>query len=155
MRLTTRTNLAVRTLMFCGVNDARIVRKVEIASRCNVSENHLAQVINTLAQRGFIETQRGRAGGMRLSRPQEQISIGAVLRVFETGAPFAECFDPETNTCPLTDACRFRPALVDALEAFFASMDRLTLKDLLHDNHALDALLRHTVDSDMRLCSIP
>lgn len=155
MRLTIRTNLAVRTLMFCGVNNARIVRKAEIASRCNVSENHLAQVINTLAQRGFIETQRGRAGGMRLSRPQDQISIGAVLRVFETGTPFAECFDPDANTCPLTDACRFRPALINALEAFFASMDRLTLKDLVCDNNALDALLRHTGDRVTPLCSIP
>ena len=67
MRLTIRTNLAMRTLMFCCVNADRIVRKHEVAAICNASENHLAQVINTLAQRGFINTQRGRAGGLRLN----------------------------------------------------------------------------------------
>lgn len=59
MRLTTRTNLAMRTLMFCAVNPDRTVRKHEIAEACNASENHLAQVVNTLAQRGFVDTQRG------------------------------------------------------------------------------------------------
>lgn len=56
MRLTTRTNLAMRVLMFCAVNPEKIVRKHEIADACNASENHLAQVVNTLAQRGFIAT---------------------------------------------------------------------------------------------------
>lgn len=152
MRLTTRTNIAMRALMFCGVNDDRIVRKCEIASVCNVSENHLAQVINTLAQRGFLDTQRGRSGGMRLSRPMTEIGVGDVLRAFETGAPFAECFDPETNTCPLADSCLFRTALEAALEAFYATMDRLTLNDMVRDNAGLEALLRHTDDRTTSFC---
>lgn len=142
MRLTTRTNLAMRALMFCAVNPDRIVRKHEIAEACNASENHLAQVVNTLAQRGFIETQRGRAGGLRLARPMDQIGVGAVLRAFEATLPFAECFDADTNTCPLHEACLFREALESALEAFYASMDRHSLADLVADNDALEHLLR-------------
>ena len=53
MRITKRTNLAIRVLMFCGVNQGRLVTKAEIAERCNTSENHLAQVINQLGQMGF------------------------------------------------------------------------------------------------------
>lgn len=142
MRLTTRTNLAMRTLMFCAVNPGRIVRKHEIAEACNASENHLAQVVNTLAQRGFIETQRGRAGGLRLARPMEEIGVGEVLRAFEAVLPFAECFDLATNTCPLHEACLFREALLSALEAFYASMDRHSLADMVADNEALEHLLR-------------
>jgi Rrf2 family transcriptional regulator, nitric oxide-sensitive transcriptional repressor len=52
MRLTTRTNLAMRTLMFCAANPGRIVRKSEVATACNASENHLAQVIHLLARAG-------------------------------------------------------------------------------------------------------
>ena len=63
MRLTTRTNLAMRTLMFCAVNPDRIVRKHEVAEPCGASENHLAQVIHLLARKGYIRTQRGRSGG--------------------------------------------------------------------------------------------
>ncbi len=142
MRLTTRTNLAMRALMVCAVNPGRTVRKHEIADACNSSENHLAQVVNTLAQRGFIDTHRGRAGGMQLARPMEQISVGEVFRAFETGIPFAECFNPEANTCPLVSACRLRQALVAALDAFHAVLDRLTLADLVRDNAELDRILR-------------
>jgi Rrf2 family nitric oxide-sensitive transcriptional repressor len=131
------------------------VRKAEIASVCNISENHLAQVINTLAQRGFIDTQRGRAGGMRLKRPTREIGIGDVLRAFETGAPFAECFDAETNTCPLSESCVFRTALEHALEAFYQSLDRFTLDDLVRNNAGLETLLRHSGDEPVRLCAGP
>ena len=64
MRITKRTNIAIRVLMFCGANESRLVTKSEIAARCNTSESHLAQVINQLAQLGFLHTQRGRSGGI-------------------------------------------------------------------------------------------
>ncbi len=153
MRLTTRTNLAMRALMVCAVNPGRTVRKHEIAAACNSSENHLAQVVNTLAQRGFIDTQRGRAGGMRLARPTDQIAVGDVFRAFETGIPFAECFDPEANTCPLVQACRLRDALTVALEAFHAALDRLTLADLVDDNCALERLLRFSEARATLVCA--
>lgn len=142
MRLTTRTNLAMRTLMFCAVNAGKIVRKHEIAEACNASENHLAQVVNTLAQRGFIETQRGRSGGLRLARDMDQIGVGQVLRSFESVLPFAECFEATRNTCPLAESCRFRDALEAALEAFYTAMDRHSLGDMVRDNTGLDQLLR-------------
>ncbi len=153
MRLTTRTNLAMRTLMFCAVNSGRIVRKHEIAAACNASENHLAQVVNTLAQRGFIDTQRGRSGGLRLNRPMEEIGVGAVLREFETSVPFAECFDAANNTCPLVDACLFRDALLAALEAFYAAMDDITLADLVENNAALEHILRMSGDRPIVPCA--
>lgn len=141
MRLTTRTNLAMRALMFCAVNEGRYVRKHEIATTCNASENHLAQVVNTLGQLGFVDTQRGRSGGLRLARSMDKISVGQVFRAFETGVPFTECFDPEVNTCPLAACCRLRKALVQALEAFYSSLDGVSLADLVADNLPLEHLL--------------
>ena len=144
MRLTTRTNLAMRTLMFSAVNRDRLVRKHDVAVACNASENHLALVIHMLSQAGFIETTRGRHGGIRLSRPPEEIAVGAVFRFFESDVPFAECFDTEGNQCPITDCCRLREALVAALEAFYASLDRMTVADLTRENRALEELLKMT-----------
>ncbi|MFD2174171.1 RrF2 family transcriptional regulator [Rhodobacter lacus] len=155
MRLTTRTNLAMRTLMFCAVNGDRIVRKHEIAEACNASENHLAQVVNTLAQRGFVETQRGRSGGLRLARDMDQIGVGEVLRTFEASLPFVECFDCETNSCPLSEACRFRDALGAAVEAFYSAMDKHTLGDMVRDNGALEHLLRVAGGPRVGLCGSP
>jgi Rrf2 family nitric oxide-sensitive transcriptional repressor len=108
MRLTTDTNLAARVPMACAINDGVTLRSADIARTCNASLNHLLQVVNALNANGFVDTIRGRSEGLSLARPPARISMGAVFRVFESGTPFAECFDPETNTCPLPSACRLR-----------------------------------------------
>lgn len=141
MRLTTRTNLATRVLMSCAVNDGVILRSADIAQRTNASLNHLLQVVNILQEQGFIETLRGRTGGLRLARAPAQISMGDVFRVFEGRIAFAECFDLDTNTCPLHSACRLRGFLARAVEAFFHEMDLVTLADLVTGNCGLEALL--------------
>lgn len=141
MRLTVRTNLAMRALMFCAVNSDRVVRKADIAESCNSSENHLGVVINMLGQTGFIETARGRNGGIRLKVAPEALSVGQVFRVFEANVPFAECFAGTDNHCPLTATCRLRGHLSVALEAFYATLDKVTLADLVKDNSGLHSLL--------------
>ena len=141
MRLTTRTNLALRTLMFCAVNSGRLVRKQDAARAVNASENHLAQVINKLGQKGFVTTQRGRHGGFCLAQEAKTISVGAVFRAFEQDLPFIECFS-DHNTCPLKAHCRMRPHLARAVEAFYAALDELYLADLVTCNAGLDTLLR-------------
>lgn len=141
MRLTTRTNLAMRVLMSCAVNDGRTVRTPEIAERCNASVNHLLQVVNLLSEHGFVETQRGRGGGLRLAQKADRISIGEVFRVFESGTPFAECFDAASNSCPLHSTCRLRNYISRALEAFYHELDMATLDDLVRGNCGLAGLL--------------
>lgn len=141
MRLTLRTNLASRVLMHCGVNAGRTVRSSEIAKACNASGNHLSQVINQLQQEGYVETQRGRGGGLRLARSPEEISMGKLFRTFEGGAPFAECFAAHDNNCPLTPACRLRGHIGRAVEAFYIALDDVTLADLIEDNCGLERIL--------------
>ena len=152
MRLTTKTNLAARVLMACAVNEGMTLRTAEIALACNASLNHLLQVVNALQALGFVETLRGRNGGLRLARPPTQISMGEVFRVFEAGMPFAECFAPETNTCPLSSSCRLRSYVARAVEAFYHEMDMVTLADLTKGNCGLVTLLA-VPDSLRRACA--
>ncbi len=142
MRLTTRTNLAMRTLMFCAANPDRIVRKHEVAETCNASENHLAQVIHLLAQRGFLRTVCGRAGGLMLARSAESIRVGEVFRAFEAGLPFAECFAGAECNCPLVGSCRLKCVLAEALDAFYARLDAVSVADLMTGNTELQGLLK-------------
>lgn len=137
MRITKRTNIAIRVLMYCAAHRGRLVTKSEIAERCNASENHLAQVINQLGQLGFINTHRGRNGGLELSREPIEIEIGAVFRSLEAPVPMTECFADVDNTCPLVEACRLRDALTEAAEAFYTKLDTYTLDGLVCNNAAL------------------
>lgn len=153
MRLTIRTNLATRVLMCCAVNAGRTLRSADIAEACNASGNHLAQVIHQLQVQGFVATQRGRSGGLQLARPASEISIGRVFRLFESGVPFAECFAPDTNTCPLVSSCRLRSFIARAVEAFYAELDQVTLHDLVQDNCGLEGLLAMKPDPESLRCS--
>ena len=106
MRLTKRTNLAMRILMFCAVNSGRTVTKAEIAHGCNASPNHIGQVVNHLARFGYLRTIRGRGGGLTLDHEPAAITVGAVMRDFESDLPLTECLAEAENTCPLTGVCR-------------------------------------------------
>jgi Rrf2 family transcriptional regulator, nitric oxide-sensitive transcriptional repressor len=141
MRLTIRTNLALRALMFCAVNHPNIVRKNDIAERCNTSPNHMAQVVNMLGQQGFVRTVRGRGGGIRLAHRPEDISVGAVMRAFESDVPFAECFANGANCCPITPYCRLKEAFSGALGAFYGHLDGVMIADLVRGNPGLRSLL--------------
>ncbi len=152
MRLTLRTNLAARILMCCALNPGRTLRAADIAVACNASANHLSQVIHQLQVNGFVATQRGRTGGLQLALPVDKVSIGKVFRLFESGVPFAECFLPEGNTCPLVGACRLRSYIARSVEAFYAELDQVTLADLVQGNCGLEALLAIQPDPEALRC---
>lgn len=141
VRITKRTNIAIRVLMFCASNAGRLVTKSEVAQRCNASENHLAQVINQLGQLGYLHTQRGRNGGIQLGRETTDIKIGDVFRQLESSVPIAECFADVDNTCPLIGACRLKNAIADAAEAFYKHLDAITLDELVCGNDQLIELM--------------
>jgi Rrf2 family nitric oxide-sensitive transcriptional repressor len=141
MQINQFTNYALRILMYCAVHDDRAARTSEIARAYGISENHLTKVAQQLAAGGYLRTSRGRGGGLRLDRPPHDIVVGEVVRWTEGTLKLVECFDLETNTCPLAPACRFREALQRALEAFFLVLDSYTLADLVSHRCALADLL--------------
>lgn len=137
MRLTLRTNLAMRTLMHCAVRAPDQLRTADVARACNASFHHVAQVVNKLESEGFLNTTRGRGGGISLAMEAKDITVGRIFRLFESDLPFAECMDLTRNTCPLAAVCRLKGMLCDALAAFYASLDRFSVEDLIHGNTGL------------------
>lgn len=142
MRLTVKTNLALRTLMFCAVNKGRTVRKAEIAEACAASENHLAQVIHKLAQAGYVTTVRGRTGGLRMRRDPASLRVGEVVRCFEGCLALTECLEPDGGSCPLRASCVLKNVFSSAMEAFYGALDKWSLADLVDDNAGLIRLLK-------------
>jgi Rrf2 family nitric oxide-sensitive transcriptional repressor len=131
MHLTLHTDYALRMLMYLGLNAGRRSTIEEIAGHYEISRNHLMKVALTLTQQGFVDSLRGRNGGLQLSRPATQISIGAVVRATEDSFTLVECFDRATNTCVIAAACQLKQPFAEAVRAFLAVLDRYTLADLL------------------------
>lgn len=142
MRLTRFTDNALRCLMVLGLEPDRCITVNAIAARMNMSYEHLVKIVQRLAELGYVETVRGRHGGVRLLLPAESIRLGELVRQTEENLALVECFDPELNTCPIVPACRLAGVLDEALSAFLAVLDRRTLADALVPREPLVALLR-------------
>jgi len=142
MRLTRHTDNALRALIYLGIHsDDAPARIADIARRMGMSEDHLAKVVARLAQLGYVETLRGREGGVRLAKAPTEVIVGDVVRATEDNMNLVECFDPATNQCPIAPACALAPALDEALTAFLSVLDKYTLADLIAKPRALSKLL--------------
>lgn len=127
-----QTDYALRTLMFLAAKDGHH-SIAEISRAYGISKNHLMKVAQRLAAEGFIESVRGRSGGLKLARPANALNIGSIVRTMEDTGTFVECFDAATNTCIVTPVCGLRHTLAGALEAFAQHLDRYTVADLIPD----------------------
>lgn len=141
MRLTVQTDYALRMLMHLAVNANRLSTIAEIADRYDISKNHLMKVAQTLSARRFVESVRGRAGGLRLAGEPNNITLGSVARALETGSALVECFHGGAGACRITPACKLKGILAEAQEAFFTVLDGYTVDDLVRQNPALRDLL--------------
>lgn len=130
MQLTRYSDYSFRVLIYLALAPERLVTIDEIASRYGISKAHLTKVAHRLGQLGYLETVRGRRGGLRLARPAQAIGVGAVLRATEGDLALVECFGP-SGACAIEPACGLRGVLHEALGAFLAVLDRYTLADLV------------------------
>lgn len=131
MRLTSYTDYALRTLMFLALNRDRLVTIGDIAESHKIAKNHLTKVVHHLGTLGFVETVRGRSGGMRLGREPADIRIGDVMRQTESDFYMASCFDANAPGCLYAAGCEMRGALARATSAFLEVLDQITLEQMV------------------------
>jgi Rrf2 family nitric oxide-sensitive transcriptional repressor len=145
MQLTRFTDYSLRVLVYLAAHPERRCTVSEIATAYGVSANHLTKVVNRLANAGYAETLRGKGGGIRLARAPQLINIGAVVRAMEERFDIVECFSGEHQDCPLLPACALKSLLVDAQHGFLATLDRVTLAQIVGSAGRVAAALEKAV----------
>jgi Rrf2 family nitric oxide-sensitive transcriptional repressor len=141
MRLTVYTDFSLRTLMYIALNPERRPTIAEIAQRYRISKNHLMKVVYDLGRAGYLETARGRNGGLRLARDPGDIHLGDVVRTTEPDMALVPCFELTGRDCAILPECRLRTALQQAGAAFIEVLNGYTLADLVANRDQLTALL--------------
>ena len=125
MQLTLHTDLAMRLLIVLTRGDGEPLSLAAFSGGQGVSYNHMAKVAQELGRARFIESVRGRSGGVRLARDPAAITVGEVVRAMEPSMQIADC-----GSCALNRDCGLIDVFGDATRAFLATLDAQTLADV-------------------------
>ena len=141
MHLTHFSDYSLRLAIYLACHPERVVSVDEISRAFGTSRHHLVKVVQTLTDVGVVDAHRGRGGGMRLAMHPSEINVGWLIRRTEPHFTLVECFDPETNTCPIAPACGLKGALHRAQSAFLNVLDEYSLEQLVTRRADLSFLL--------------
>lgn len=141
MHLNLHTDFGLRILLYLASSPDGSASAPDVAEAYDISLNHLRKVVQALSHAGYVQTTRGRTGGIALARRPEEIVIGQVVRALEPDFTLVECFEPRTNRCVVTAGCSLMHALGDAQKAFLGVLDRYTLADVVRNKEQLWRLL--------------
>jgi Rrf2 family nitric oxide-sensitive transcriptional repressor len=142
MKLTSFTDYNLRVLVYLAADPERRATISEICAAFNLKENHLTKVVHHLGKCGWVETTRGKGGGLVLAKPAECIPVGHVVRDAEGQAMPAECFAAEPSNCAIASCCRLKGVLAEAVKAFYEVLDRYTLADITRNPQELSSVLQ-------------
>ncbi len=144
MHLSKFTDYALRVCLYLGAHQERVVPISEMARAHDLSQSNLMKVVNQLVDGGFLQSTRGRSGGVALARPAAEIRIGEVARFMEGDHALVDC-----SSCILRGSCGLVRGLKEAKTAFYQSLDRLSLADaVLAHPRTLSILLGATHAQD-------
>ena len=155
MKLTAFTDYSLRVLVYLAAAPERRATIAEICEAYDIKPNHLMKVVQQLGRNGWVETTRGKGGGVRLARPAGSIRIGHVVRDAEGASRPAECFADEESRCVIVRCCRLKGVLAEALEAFYAVLDRYTLADITANASELFEILHFHRPPPSRAAALP
>lgn len=131
MKLTQYTDYGLRTLIALSLNPGEQQTVTTISRAYGISRSHLVKVVARLAERGYVETSRGKGGGVRLARSPALIRVGDVVRDMEAELGIVECLEKKRGTCAIVPACKLKGVLSDAMKAFLEALDEHTLDELV------------------------
>jgi len=138
MQITRYTDISLRVLMYLASKPADIVSISHLSTTYMASNNHMVKVVHNLVKLGYLESIRGRNGGVRLSGSPDSITVSEVVRKTENHDKIINC---AAANCPLHPRCSLTGVLHKANEAFYAALEDTSLADLVSDNPGLKKLV--------------
>jgi Rrf2 family nitric oxide-sensitive transcriptional repressor len=139
--LTSYTDYALRLLMYLALKEDGLATIAEVAKTYGISKNHLMKVAYELGVAGYVETVRGRRGGLRLAKPADAIGLGDVVRLTERDMALVPCFKEGDASCVIVTCCALKGVLGKAQSAFLDVIEGYTLSDLVKPQRRMRSLL--------------
>lgn len=137
MQLTIFTDYCLKSLTYLAARPNKMSTVKEISEHYGISRNHLVKVIHRLAQLGYIETTKGRSGGIKITKDAANLRLGDLVTEFEPNLFLVECFNRETNRCNIIDSCQLKHYLFEATQSFINVLNKYTLADAVRKSTLL------------------
>ncbi len=141
MQLTLYTDYSLRVLIYLSLNRDRTSTITEIADFYQISRNHLVKVVHNLSQKGFINSTRGKGGGLVLAHEPQDINVGKVVRITEPNFHIVDCFNEETEPCSVEPLCKLKGILGTAAGSFLQVLDQYAISDMLQNPETGEAIV--------------
>jgi len=144
MKLTDYTDYSLRVMLYLAIKRDALVTIQEISDAYGISKNHLMKIVQQLGELGWVETIRGRNGGLRIAPGSLELSVGEVVRATEHDFALVGCFEDSNGgrrACVIEPQCRLRHVLGAARAAFLAELDRHTIGEIAQPAAPLASLL--------------
>lgn len=127
MRISAKGEYAIKAMVDLALHDGQDLQPIQdVAARQGIPQRYLEQVLLQLKRSGFLYARRGSAGGYRLSRPADQVTVGALLRAVE--GPSAAPDSPRRGRGE--DVAGLHELWQEIEDAVASVVDRTTLDDL-------------------------
>jgi Rrf2 family nitric oxide-sensitive transcriptional repressor len=127
--------------MYLSQYPDKICTAREIAESYNISRNHIVKVVHRLSQLGYIESMKGKGGGIRLNKKPEDINIWELVKTLEPDFLLVECFSKDHNTCRIVSVCGLKSILQDAMKSFAATLAKYSIADAITQPQLFSGLL--------------
>jgi Rrf2 family protein len=149
MKLSLRGEYALRALIALGESyDGEVVSMQVVAEQQEIPKRFLEQILNDLRAGGFVESKRGIAGGYRLARPKDEITVAEVIRHIEGAliptTPLSQ--KPKLNPVAAGSQLAIREVMKNMREAVVKVLGEVSIGDLLYKSRELQNETLNTPD---------
>ncbi len=132
MKLSQTSEMAIHGLWeLAQSEDNQRVLVSEIAKRQSVSESYLAKIFHRLGKEGLVQSRRGKVGGFMLAKPAKEITLGEIVRIFESDFQESET-SPKKFVNPRKMV--LHGVMEDATSKAFGVLDNVSLADLQRES---------------------
>ncbi len=131
MWVSRRTDYATRALLALALEDDGPMKLGELARRTGAPQSVLEQVMPVMRSAGIVRSERGPAGGYRLNKAPEEITLERVVRLFQGQlAPIGYSTRRNPDPAPKFVADSLREAWSEVRDATIEILERTTFADL-------------------------
>ena len=132
MKISTKGRYALRLMMALAENNnGSPISLKDVATRQDISDKYLEQIISILNKAGYVRSVRGAQGGYMLKMEPQNYTVGMILRQTEGSLAPVACIEDDEIVCDRQQQCVTSIVYKKINDAISGVVDNITLQDLV------------------------